>query len=50
MVAPEREALARLGRRLGDVSVLAVIESVTGASIMHRTASIWARAQPRSWG
>jgi hypothetical protein len=29
-VAPDRDALATLGRRLGDASVLAVIESCAG--------------------
>jgi transposase len=34
-VAPDRDALAKLGRRLGDAPVLAVIESMTGARFVH---------------
>jgi hypothetical protein len=34
-VAPDRDALARLGRRLGDALVLAVIESMSGARFVH---------------
>jgi hypothetical protein len=34
-VPPDRDALAELGRRLGDTSVLAVIESMTGARFVH---------------
>ena len=34
-VAPDREGLARLGRRLGDAAVLAVIESMSGARFVH---------------
>jgi transposase len=33
--APDRDALAQLGRRLGDASVLAVIESMSGARFVH---------------
>ena len=34
-VAPDREALARLGRRLGDAAVVSVIESMSGARFVH---------------
>jgi len=34
-VAPDRDGLAGLGRRLGDASVLAVIESMSGARFVH---------------
>ena len=34
-VPPDREALAELGRRLGDERVLAVIESMSGARFVH---------------
>jgi transposase len=34
-VAPDRDALAQLGRRLGDAPVLAVIESMSGARFVH---------------
>jgi transposase len=34
-VGPDRESLATLGRRLGDASVLAVIESMSGARFVH---------------
>jgi transposase len=34
-VPPDRDGLAQLGRRLGDASVLAVIESMTGARFVH---------------
>jgi transposase len=34
-VAPDRDALAKLGRRLGDTPVLAVIESMSGARFVH---------------
>src|ERR671934_2762796 len=34
-VAPDRDALATLGRRLGDAPVLAVIESMSGARFVH---------------
>jgi transposase len=34
-VAPDRDALTRLGRRLGDAPVLAVIESMSGARFVH---------------
>jgi transposase len=34
-VAPDRDALAKLGRRLGDAPVLAVIESMSGARFVH---------------
>jgi transposase len=33
--APDRDALATLGRRLGDARVLAVIESMSGARFVH---------------
>jgi transposase len=33
--APDRDALAQLGRRVGDASVLAVIESMSGARFVH---------------
>jgi transposase len=32
---PDRDALAKLGRRLGDTPVLAVIESMSGARFVH---------------
>jgi transposase len=32
---PDRDGLAKLGRRLGDASVLAVIESMSGARFVH---------------
>jgi len=32
---PDRDGLARLGRRLGDAEVLAVIESMSGARFVH---------------
>jgi transposase len=34
-VAPDRDALAQLGRRLGDAPVLAAIESMSGARFVH---------------
>jgi transposase len=34
-VAPDRDGLAKLGRRLGDAAVLAVIESMSGARFVH---------------
>jgi transposase len=34
-VAPDRDGLAKLGRRLGDQAVLAVIESMSGARFVH---------------
>jgi transposase len=34
-VPPDRDALAKLGRRLGNVPVLAVIESMSGARFVH---------------
>src|SRR3989454_9112083 len=34
-VAPDRDGLAKLGRRLGDAPVLAVIESMSGARFVH---------------
>jgi hypothetical protein len=34
-VAPDRDALAKLRRRLGDAPVLAVIESMSGARFVH---------------
>lgn len=34
-VAPDRDALAKLGRRLSDPPVLAVIESMSGARFVH---------------
>lgn len=34
-LAPDRDALAQLGRRLGDAPVLAVIESMSGAGFVH---------------
>src|SRR2546428_5186627 len=34
-VAPDRDGLAKLGRRLGDAPVLAVIESMSGARLVH---------------
>ena len=34
-VPPDRDALVALGERLGDVPVLAVIESMTGARFVH---------------
>jgi transposase len=34
-VAPDRDGLAKLGQRLGDAPVLAVIESMTGARFVH---------------
>jgi hypothetical protein len=34
-IAPDRDALAKLGRRLGDAPVLAVIESMSGARFVH---------------
>jgi transposase len=34
-VPPDRDALARLGRRLDDARVLAVIESMSGARFVH---------------
>jgi transposase len=34
-VTPDRDALAQLGRRLGDTPVLAVIESMSGARFVH---------------
>jgi hypothetical protein len=34
-VAPDRDALAKLGRQLGDAAVLAVIESMSGARFVH---------------
>jgi transposase len=34
-VPPDRDALAKLGRRLGDAPVLAVIESMGGARFVH---------------
>ena len=32
---PDRDGLAQLARRLGDVEVLGVIESMTGARFVH---------------
>ena len=34
-VPPDRDGLVKLGRRLGDAPVLAVIESMTGARFVH---------------
>jgi transposase len=34
-VAPDRDGLAKLGRRLGDAPVLAVIESMSGARFVR---------------
>jgi transposase len=34
-VAPDRDALAKLGQRLGDAPALAVIESMSGARFVH---------------
>jgi transposase len=34
-VPPDRDGLAKLGRRLGDVPVLAVLESMSGARFVH---------------
>ena len=34
-VPPDRDSLARLGQRLGDTRVLAVIESMSGARFVH---------------
>jgi transposase len=34
-LAPDRDGLAKLGRRLGDEAVLAVIESMSGARFVH---------------
>src|SRR5438128_1160783 len=34
-VPPDRDGLSKLARRLGDVPVLAVIESMTGARFVH---------------
>jgi transposase len=34
-VPPDRDSLARLGQRLGDAAVLAVIESMSGARFVH---------------
>jgi transposase len=34
-VPPDRDSLARLGQRLGDTAVLAVIESMSGARFVH---------------
>jgi transposase len=34
-VAPDRDALAKLGRRLADATVVAVIESMSGARFVH---------------
>src|SRR5215210_823952 len=34
-VPPDRDALAKLGQRLGDTRVLAVIESMSGARFAH---------------
>ena len=34
-VAPDRDGLVKLGRRLGDAPVLAVIESMSGARFVH---------------
>ena len=34
-VTPDRDRLAKLGRRLGDAPVLAVIESMSGARFVH---------------
>ncbi|HEY9377821.1 MAG TPA: transposase, partial [Jiangellaceae bacterium] len=34
-VAPDRGGLAKLGQRLGDAAVLAVIESMSGARFVH---------------
>jgi transposase len=34
-VPPDRDALAKLGQRLGDTPVLAVIESMSGARFVH---------------
>src|SRR6266511_6480736 len=34
-VAPDRDGLVKLGQRLGDAAVLAVIESMSGARFVH---------------
>ena len=34
-ISPDRDGLAKLGRRLGDQAVLAVIESMSGARFVH---------------
>src|SRR5437773_6792236 len=34
-VPPDRDALAKLGQRLGETPVLAVIESMSGARFVH---------------
>jgi transposase len=34
-IAPDRDCLAKLPRRLGDAAVLAVIESISGARFVH---------------